>query len=181
MHDPRLANLLGATALALTDLMLAEATSVAGTSGSGAAALVVLDHERGLGVTELGRRVGLSQSAAARMVDSLEQRGLVERRSARGREVSVHPTADGRRVTRQLLAARGGPLAAVVDGLSAADRKALAALLGKLLTRVHGEIGSAEHICRLCDRAACVDAGASCPVGQADRDRVRRIGGAADG
>jgi MarR family transcriptional repressor of emrRAB len=86
MHDEdRTANLLGAAALALTDLMLTGATAAACTSASGAAALVVLSADPGLSVTELGRRVGLTQSAAARMVESLEHRGLVERRPSRRR------------------------------------------------------------------------------------------------
>jgi DNA-binding MarR family transcriptional regulator len=69
MHDDfRTANLLGATVLALSDVVVAEATRAADTSSSGAAALVVLSTAPGLSVTELGRRIGLSQSAAARMV-----------------------------------------------------------------------------------------------------------------
>lgn len=76
MHEAaRTANLLGATALAVTDLALAGVARAAGTSTSGAAALVVLVASPGLSVTELGRRVGLSQPAAARMVDSLQAGG----------------------------------------------------------------------------------------------------------
>ena len=85
MHDEqRLANLLGATALALVDLTLGEATKAAGVSSSSAAALVSLAARPGVSVTELGRRVGLTQPAAARMVDSLEADGLVERRPKLG-------------------------------------------------------------------------------------------------
>jgi DNA-binding MarR family transcriptional regulator len=97
MHDMRrTANLLGATALAVTDLALGGATAAAGVSGSGAAALVVLCADPGISVTELGRRVGLTQSAAARMVDALAARGLVERRPTLGKWVAVHPTTAGR-------------------------------------------------------------------------------------
>ncbi|WP_070010041.1 MarR family winged helix-turn-helix transcriptional regulator [Streptomyces abyssalis] len=171
MHDAnRTANLLGATALAVTDLTLSGATGAAGTSASGAAALVVLDAAPGLSVTELGRRVGLSQPAAARMVDSLESGGLVERRQGPGRWVSVTATPAGARTARTLLAARGAPLSAVVDVLDDEERETLDALLGKLLRRLHGEVGNAELLCRLCDRAGCVRDGAVCPVGQADRD-----------
>src|ERR1700742_1915106 len=86
MHD-RVANLLGATALAVTDLMMAGATRTAGVSASGAAALLVLRATPGLSVTELGRRVGLTQPAAARMVTTLEASDLVSRRSTPGRAV----------------------------------------------------------------------------------------------
>lgn len=166
----RLANLLGATALALTDLALAGVTEAAGTSPSGAAALVVLAAAPGLGVTELGRRVGLSQSAAARMTDSLEQAGLAVRRPGPGRSVTVQVTDAGREAAARLLAARAAPLDGVLAALDGDEQEQLAALLGKLLARLYGDIGSSDLMCRLCDRPACT-AGAPCPVGQAERDR----------
>lgn len=178
MHDEapdllRTANLLGATALAVTDLVLTGATAAAGTSGSGAAALVVLRAAPGLSVTELGRRVGLTQSAAARMVEVLEQRGLVERRPTPGRSVAVRPTPAGLAAAESLLDARGGRLTGLVGTLPAADRDALTAALEHLLTAVYGEVRSSERVCRLCDRAACT-ADAICPVGQAERDSAER-------
>lgn len=169
MHTRRLANLLGATALAVTDLALAGITEAAGTSSSGAAALVVLAAAPGLGVTELGRRVGLSQSAAARMTDSLEQAGLAVRRPGPGRSVTVQVTEAGREAAARLLAARAAPLDGVLAALDSDEQEQLAALLGKLLARLHGDIGSSDLMCRLCDRPACT-AGAPCPVGQAERD-----------
>jgi MarR family transcriptional regulator, negative regulator of the multidrug operon emrRAB len=171
MHDTRrTANLLGAAALAVTDLVIGGATAAAGVSGSGAAALVVLGADPGLSVTELGRRVGLTQSAAARMVDALEARGLVERRPTLGKWVAVHPTGAGRAASAELLAARGDRLTTLVGTLPPADQEALAQVLDRLLRAVHGEVGSAQRVCRLCDRPACTEAGAICPVGQAERD-----------
>jgi MarR family transcriptional repressor of emrRAB len=170
MHDrSRTVNLLGATSLAVNDLALAGAARTAGVSGSGAAALVVLSTAPAVGVTELGRRVGLSQSAAARMVDSLEATGLATRRSGAGRGVTVRTTASGERLARQLLAARDAPLARLLDALDDEETATLAKLLTKLLTRAYGEVGDAELLCRLCDRDACTT-GATCPVGQAERD-----------
>ncbi|PRX99008.1 MarR family winged helix-turn-helix transcriptional regulator [Allonocardiopsis opalescens] len=170
----RTANLLGAAALALTDLALSDATRTAGVSTSAAAALVTLAADPGVSVTELGRRVGLTQSAAARMVDALVADDLVERRPTTGRWVTVHPTRAGRRAARRLLAARGGPLAEAVAALDDDDRQALAGLLAKLLARLYEQVGDAQYLCRLCDRAACT-ANASCPVGAAERrDRAAR-------
>jgi DNA-binding MarR family transcriptional regulator len=172
MHDrARTANLLGATALAVNDLALAGAARSARVSVSGAAALVVLSSAPDVGVTELGRRVGLTQSAAARMVDSLETAGLVARRPAAGRNVAVAPTPAGRRVARDLLAARDAPLTALLDALDDEEHRTLAALLAKLLTRAYGQLGDADLLCRLCDRETCTDH-AICPVGQAERERL---------
>ncbi|GGR88035.1 hypothetical protein GCM10010252_28570 [Streptomyces aureoverticillatus] len=183
MHDAesRTANLLGATALALSDLLLSGVGAAAGTSGSGAAALVVLAGDPGLSVTELGRRVGLTQSAAARMVDGLERQGLVRRASTRGRAVAVRPTEAGTAAAHRLLAARGDALRAALHHLGRDERAQLDLLLGKLLTGLYQQPGDAERLCRLCDRDVCVKNRATCPVGQADRDhRARRERGDPD-
>jgi DNA-binding MarR family transcriptional regulator len=171
MHDSdRTVNLLGATALAVMDLALAGAMRAAGISASGAAALVVLSGAPDLSITELGRRVGLTQSAAARMVDSLEADNLAERHRGPGRWVSVHLTRTGRQAVRTLLAARGAPLTEVVSALDHDEQDALAGLLAKLLGRLYEEVGDADLMCRLCDRGACT-ADAICPVGEAERQR----------
>lgn len=165
MHESRLANLLGACGLAVADLTLRNVT--AGLSTSGAAAVVALASGPVSG-TELGRRVGLTQSAATRMVDTLVGAGLAERSSRAGRVVLVSLTVAGRRAAGELLAARAESLTAVLSALSADERERLGGLLEKLLTRLYGDIGSADLMCRLCDRAACTS-GAVCPVGQAAR------------
>ncbi|GAB3008158.1 MarR family transcriptional regulator [Amycolatopsis acidiphila] len=171
MHADRTANLLGAAALAVTDLVLARAQQRAGVSASGAAALVVVSAAPGLSVTELGRRVGLSQSAAARMVDSLETSGLLRRQPGQGREVAVHLTTGGRATARKLLDTRGSGLAGVLENLDADEQQALAGLLDKMLRGLYDRVGNAELLCRLCDRDSCTT-GAVCPVGQAERDRT---------
>lgn len=168
MHDERTANLLGAAALAVADLMLADTTRTARCSASGTAALVVLAASPQISVTDLGRRVGLSQSAAARMVDSLQTDHLVQRRPGAGREIAVQLTAAGRRVVGELLAARARALTDVLDVLDHHERDTFAALLAKLLAGLYDRIGDAELLCRLCDRRSCTT-DAVCPVGHAER------------
>ncbi|HEY3686270.1 MAG TPA: MarR family transcriptional regulator [Streptosporangiaceae bacterium] len=172
MHErDRVANLLGASALALTDLALSGATHAAGVTTSGAAALVSLASSSGLSVTELGRRVGLSQPAASRLVDSLEADGLAERRRNPygGRWMIIHATDAGRETALRLLAARGDPLTEVVSVLDADECDQLSGLLEKLLTRVYERVGEAQYICRMCDKASCVAEPHECPVGAAER------------
>jgi DNA-binding MarR family transcriptional regulator len=176
MHESdRTANLLGATALAVTDLTLGGATSAVNLSASGAAALVSLAAYPGLSVTELGRRVGLTQSAAARMVDGLEADGLVERLPSPviRRMTTVHPTRRGRQVARRVLEARRSPLTDLVGVLDDGERAMLADLLSKLLTHLYGEIGHAQYMCRMCDRGRCT-APAPCPVGEAELAQPER-------
>jgi MarR family transcriptional regulator, negative regulator of the multidrug operon emrRAB len=157
----RTANLLGATALAVTDLM-----TTAGVSPSGAAALVLLHSTPGLSVTELGRRVGLTQSAAARMVDSLA--GMVDRSRSGGREVSVFLTPRGKAKADELLTTRGEQLTDLLTVLDEHQRATLAELLGVLLAKLYERVGSTERLCRLCDRRSCTT-DAVCPVGEAAR------------
>ncbi|WP_329288202.1 MarR family winged helix-turn-helix transcriptional regulator [Streptomyces pseudovenezuelae] len=171
MHDDfRTANLLGAATLALSDVVVAKATRAAGTSSSGTAALVVLSTDPGLSVTELGRRVGLSQSAAARMVSGLESQGLVHKEASWGAWVRLRLSDPGEQAAHTLLACRGEVLRQALGNLDDGEREQLGELLSKLLTGLYRQPGDAEKMCRLCDRSACVEGGRSCPVGQADRD-----------
>lgn len=171
MHD-RTANLLGATALAVADLSIGEATKATGLSASGASALVVLAGSPEVSVTELGKRVGLTQSASARMVDSLESAGLAKRHTGRGRAVAVRLTAAGRAAARKALTARGAPLAELLDRLDSEQRDTLAGLLETLLAGAYDRVRDADLLCRLCDRRSCTT-GAVCPVGQAERDAAK--------
>jgi DNA-binding MarR family transcriptional regulator len=161
----RTANLLGATALAVTDIALVGATKAAGVSTSGAAALITLAANPGLSVTELGRRIALTQSAAARMVDTLEATGLVHREPTIGRWVSVTLTEAGHQTARQVLNERGAPLTDVITALDADEQVVLAELLSKLLARLYGEIGDHRVMCRLCEAEVCEE----CPIGEAHR------------
>lgn len=177
MHD-RLANLLGATALNVTDLALEEIRQVTDASDSASAALVTLADSPDLAVTQLGQRIGLSQPAAARMVDGLIHRGLVERRPASGRAVAIRLTRSGRQAVARLLQARGGVLGALIDELDPEEQVLLAELLDKVLHAVHGRVEQTRQtsqdllgvlLCRLCDRTACREDGAPCPVTQAQQ------------
>src|SRR3954447_15668563 len=181
MHESRLANLLGATVLNLSDRMTGAAAAAAGVSRSGPAALVTLTEFPGLGGTELAHRIGLSQPACARMLDQLEARGLVRRQEKTGRAVAAVLTrARGARavavvLTRAGRAAAARSLKARQDVLAGAlrtmpDRSALEPLLEQLLRGLHADVRSGDLMCRLCDRAGCVARERSCPVGQAQRE-----------
>ena len=172
MHESRTANLLGAAALAIGDRLLRQAAAAADTSTSGAAALITLANSPGLGVTELGARIGLSQPAAARMIDGLSAAGLVERRpGSNGRSVAIWPTRRGRTAAHRALRAREEQLAQAVDRLAPDEQAALMRALENMLYGLFDRPGSQHVLCRMCDRGACQGGGLPCPVGQASRDR----------
>lgn len=169
MHVTRIANLLGALSLAVTERLTAEVSRAAGVSVSGASALVTLHTEAGIGITELGARVGLSQPAAVRMVDALTVAGLAERRSRPGRGVEVHLTPAGNDAVRQVLERREDVLARLLDPVGDERLRAMVPGLEAVLAGLVENRRSEFVLCRLCDRDACVADGDGCPVGQACR------------
>lgn len=170
MNSKRTANLLGATALAVSDRLLDTMVETVGCGVSAPAALVTLLAESGVGVTRLGERIGLSQPAAARLVSSLVTQGFVERRAGRdSRTVALDVTELGRQKAREAIAARQRAISALVDTLASDEHEALTRVLEKLLTRLLDDDGRPFVLCRLCDRAMCTAEDASCPVGTAAR------------
>jgi DNA-binding MarR family transcriptional regulator len=188
MHDNgRLANLFGAAALAATGAMTAAAAAVTDGGLSAAAALVTLASEPGIGVTELSRRLGLSQPGASRLIEALAARGLVlsgkhsepqasskhGEPEAGGRSVSLRLTPAGVAKARLILAERERALAALLAPLSERARPELDAALSAVLERLTEEGAPVHRTCRLCDEQACI-AAAPCPVDQAWRRRSGR-------
>ncbi|WP_433626388.1 MarR family winged helix-turn-helix transcriptional regulator [Nocardia sp. CA-120079] len=169
MHRSGSVNLLGAAALAITDKMIHEVTARSKLNPSASAALVVLLEFEPVGVSELGRHLGLTQPAATRALDALENAGLI-RRTQIGRGRAVALTSAGRRSAAMILQARTECLQSLVDGLGDDDRAHLNRILGRLLTTIYGQVPDSNLLCRLCDRQACTHEQV-CPVGQAARDR----------
>lgn len=171
MHMSHVSNTLGALALSLNELIISGVTATTGTSASGAAALAVLSQTSPLGVTELGRHVGLSQPAAARMIDSLEHRNLVRRQRGPGRQTTVVLTPTGEQSALAALSERAVRLTPLLARLDDAEQRTLAELLDRLLDEIYTQVGDPDLVCRLCDRPGCIDADQTCPVGAAHRAR----------
>jgi MarR family transcriptional repressor of emrRAB len=168
MHnDARLANLLGAAALAATGAMTAAAAAVTEGGLSAAAALVILAGEPGIGVTELSRRLGLSQPGTTRLIGSLEGRGLVLSTPQPGaRTVALRLTGAGNAKARLFLAERDRALSDLLAPLDDRARRDLDAALSVMLERLTDAGAPAHRTCRLCDEQACT-AAAPCPVDRA--------------
>jgi MarR family transcriptional repressor of emrRAB len=175
MHDnetARLANVFGAAALAAAGAMMSAAAAVTEGGLSAAAALVTLASEPGIGVTEVGRRVGLSQPGATRLLEGLAERGLVTSEpEPGGRTVALRLTAGGTEKARLILAERERALASLLEPLDDRARRELDAALSLVLERLTDQGASAYRTCRLCDEQACT-ATAPCPVDQAGRRRL---------
>lgn len=160
------ANLLGALTVALGDELVAGIRRGSRRGESAAAALLSIGTRPGTSVGALGRVIGKEQSTAVRIVDRLEEAGLVTRGAASddARRVELRLTAKGRREYRSILDARQEVLARALDGLDGEDRLQLHALLDRLLTSLASTRERARNICRLCDHRVC--RGDACPVGR---------------
>jgi MarR family transcriptional repressor of emrRAB len=166
LADLRTANLLGALAVAVGDIVLDAARQEA-AGPSTAAAIVRIGTHPGPSIDFLSRVLQLSHSATVRLVDRLQADGLVQRqRSARGgngdrRLVALHLTEPGKQRLMSLLGRRYNRLQPLLNMLSESDRAQLAGIMEKLLSGLAHQ-HHLPHICRLCDSTACASAG--CPV-----------------
>jgi DNA-binding MarR family transcriptional regulator len=109
-----------------------------GITGGQAALLGQIRHHPNLGVRELAAREGISAPSMTRYLDRLERAGLIVRtRSLEdARRVRLTLTPKGVRVLRSVRRRRTAWLAERLDGLSAAEQRAVAAAiepLGRLL------------------------------------------------
>ena len=179
-RERQAANLLGALALTVSDRLERAVTAAAGLSASDAAALSALhqflDSPR---VDLVAQVLGLSSSGAVRLLDRLEDAGLVRRAAgADGRVTSAALTAAGRRRAEAVTRARGELAEQALAALTPAERRRFGELAGKLLAGLIRPPGATRWTCRLCDLVACDRPNGRCPVYEAAK---ARYGGAEAG
>lgn len=171
-------NLLGAFAQVVADQTADAMAAASGQSLSDAAALSALHHFLdGPSIDLLRQVLGLTPSGTVRLVDRLADKGWVRRGpGADARTASVRLTPAGRRLAKDVAAARHRVLDETVGVLDGRERAELDRLLGKLLVgRMRGP-GATRWICRLCDTRACGRDDGDCPLAN---EAVRRHGSSA--
>lgn len=162
------ANWLGALAMAAGAAQRA-ATRDAGSESRAAALLTLLESPR-MPIGELAGILGLSHSATVRVVDGLEDDGLVARgRSPRdSRSAELMLTAAGRRRAQALRRARLRSLERLLSPLTDAQRAQFTRLLAGVLAGVTEERAVARFTCRFCAHGIC--SGRDCPIGSSVGD-----------
>ncbi len=157
----RTTNLLGALALAITDRIRSGMKHALNRSGESAAAIVVLGYAPGLSVEILRQVLDLSHPGTVRLIDRLEEDGLVKRRRAEdGRAVALHLTHKGGKLRQRLMDSRLDTLEAALKGLTDNERLVFGDLLAKVLTNLPETEMAKHRICRLCAVRTCSD----CPI-----------------
>jgi MarR family transcriptional regulator, negative regulator of the multidrug operon emrRAB len=157
MKSATAANVLGALAQAIGDAVAAD---------SAAAALVHLAKYPDEPIDALRRPLGLSHAGCVRLVDRLEEQGLVERSEGEDRRVrALRLTRSGGSAARRVLEAREDALTRAIGQLSANERDQLVRIATKVLAELVVDSAAALAVCRLCDYARCPDD--VCPTGKA--------------
>ncbi len=157
----RTTNLLGALALAITDRIKAGAKDTFDRSGETTAAIIVLGYAPGLSVEPLRQVLDLSHPGTVRLIDRLEEDGLVERRKAEdGRAVALHLTRKGGTLRKRLMDRRLDMLEEALRGLTVDERLVLGQLMAKVLTNLPETEMAKHRICRQCAVQLCTD----CPI-----------------
>ena len=148
-------------------------TEAAGVAESGAVALSALLHFLDSpSVDLLARVLGLSSSGTVRLVDRLEEAGLVRRTIAPdGRVTSVALTAAGRRRAQAVTRARRELMEQALEALTPAERRQFGVLAGTILPGLIRPPGASRWTCRLCDVIACGRSDGHCPVYEAAKAR----------
>ena len=139
-----------------------------------AGALVHLQAWPGTSVNELSGVIGRSQPATVRLIDRCVERGWVRRAAGRDRRtVALQLTDRGRELVDEVLSARASALSPMVAALSDADRADLERVLSGIVARLADDRPAATHVCRLCDRDACMS-GPGCPLDHTMAPGARR-------
>jgi len=113
----------------------------AGTTPARARLLMALQCPTGAKMSEVGARLGVTPRNVTKLVDGLEAEGLLKREShPYDRRVTLlRLTEKGLRVSRESMGANCATAARLYERLSAAERRALARILGKLLEGLRAE------------------------------------------
>ncbi len=124
-----------------------------------ASALTLIGSHPGCSADWLWARIGLTQSGTVRLVDRLENLGYVVRERA-GRSIRLTLLDAGEEAVQTWNQAREEASAAVLSGLTTAQRVQLTELLEEGLRGTQRLRVEADLTCRLCDWQSCEQ----CPV-----------------
>ncbi|TQV78565.1 MarR family winged helix-turn-helix transcriptional regulator [Denitrobaculum tricleocarpae] len=162
--DDYINNLLAAAATTIATQIEDQIGDLGLPSTNAATALVTIRNHPDDSIDALRRVLSLTHSGAVRLIDSLEQDGLVERRRSDtdGRAVVLRLTANGQDSAEVIIGARERATRAIVKRLSKQQIAGLKPVLETILAVTTKDEESARRNCRLCDESACRPLG--CPV-----------------
>lgn len=161
-NENRIANLLGAAALGLSDRIRNSSRQILARDGATAAALSLIGHNPAISVLSLSRILEMSHPGTVRLLDTLAAAGMVNRRRSTkdGRTAELHLSEDGYHARQEMLRERQKALLAAISGLSSTETEQLEQILEKIIRKLPRNEVHCHTICRFCDEDACTD----CPM-----------------
>ncbi|MEO0932916.1 MAG: MarR family transcriptional regulator [Cyanobacteria bacterium J06641_2] len=154
--DLQLINLLGASAIAISDSIQNAAKEATGNSASFPAALVIVERYPKITVDLLAQYLQLSQSGAARLVERLVNQNLVERHQGNDRRfVHLGLTSDGKAMVENIQQAKIAAVSSLLKPLTAEEQQQLLNILSKMAGKYSNTEVIEEYICRFCDMNEC--------------------------
>lgn len=175
MIEPRTSNLLGALTTALHDHLNKRMENEFSFAGETPAALVTIGHNEGRTVDFLSKALELSHSGTVRLVEKLEQSGLVRKKAGTDkRTVTLYVTEQGRRKMQNIVRTRRHCLDELLGVLSGKEQKQFTSMLERMLQFMTHDDDSAEAICKLCEVDVCPQD--RCPVTLAGLRHEKKTG-----
>lgn len=170
---PRTANLLNVMGAMLADALTAVEVGGGERGASETAALITIASYPGQSIKTLAIILGLSHSAAVRLVEKLGDDGLVAVvRGEDRRRLAVSITAAGRELTAAILDRRRTRLVAMLGALDAEETRQFSRLMEKMIAAETRSPTDGDRLCRFCDLANCPQE--ICPV-EREACRLRAV------
>lgn len=157
-------NLLGAFATTVSTQIEQAVANLGGRSLTHESALVTIRNHPNDTIHVLSKALGLTHSGGVRLINTLEEEGLVERHRSEedARAVVLRVTTKGRRRADNILQAREQVIEPILTNLTDKQQQSLIPILEASLRELTGSQEGARRICRLCDERTCRPQG--CPV-----------------
>jgi len=152
----QLTNLIGATAIAISDSIQNAAEETTGNTASFPAALIIVERYPTITVDLLAQYLQLSQSGAARLVKRLVNQNLVERHQGNDRRsVHLQLTSDGKAMVEKIQQAKIAVVSNLLKPLNKEEQQLLLSFLSRMAWEYNNTEIQEEYICRFCDMREC--------------------------
>ncbi len=159
-----LANLVGAFATTISMRVEREVSELGGHGLTHESALVAIFNHPNDSIDMLRKVLGITHSGAVRLINTLEEEGLVERHRSKkdARTAVLRVTSAGQQRACMVLQARAQVTERVLKAFTLEQQQSLTSLLETALGQITNEQEDARRICRLCNEEICRAQG--CPV-----------------
>ena len=165
MKDEKyISNLIGAFATSVSTAIESQISELGGRSLSHEAALVAIHNHPNETIDVLSKVLGLTHSGAVRLINTLEQEGLIARKKSvqDARSVVLCTTQEGSERVEEILCSREAAIVKVLDHFSKEQKQSFTELLEVAMGNLTDKQSEARRICRLCNEGVCRKLG--CPV-----------------